>query len=215
MLSGDLTVAFPRPMYTSRSKAKGLGRRYVMCGQLGQRSFQSSVIAMDDSTFMTRFYPAYRSAYDGALPTGFTALDFVGALGSVSGALLYSRLLLPEFVEVDGMILLKDVVDDLGGPQGVRARRPQYPDAISLEQELNTFCINLNFPNSLKDSVEGDDRLLAEQLALAWKSRLCQVYPNREFATGVIEEEGEASVFFHQLPERNRNAGAASSPPDH
>lgn len=56
---------------------------------------------MDDAQFKTRFEGEYRARYEGASPTGFTVLDYVGALGSVSGALLYTKLFLPDFVEVD------------------------------------------------------------------------------------------------------------------
>jgi hypothetical protein len=119
---------------------------------------------MDDKTFISRFERNYRSKYEGALPNAFTALDFVGALGSVQEALLYSRLFLPEFVEMDGMVFLKDSAEDYGGLEGIRELLQEYGDPRTVEKTLNNFIIDLNFPNRLEESISGDDRLLAEQL---------------------------------------------------
>ena len=155
---------------------------------------------MDDATFKARFDGDYRARYEGASPTDFTALDFVGALGSVGDALLYARLFLPEFAEVDGMVFLKDTVDDAGGPEGIRKSRDQFANQRDCERSLNLFQIYLNFPNHLRESVEGDDRLLAEQLVNAWALRLRQLYPTRKFHVSVIEEDAETSVSFYQEP---------------
>lgn len=160
----------------------------------------SSEMKMDDNVFAARFARDYRAMYEGASPTDFTALDFVGALGSVSGALLYARLFLPEFVEVDGMVFLKETVAEAGGPEGIRRLRSEAADSHDVEKRLNSFHINLNFPNRLKDNSEEDDRLLAEQLADMWGLRLQQLYPARRFEVRVVDEDGEASVCFHQEP---------------
>ena len=153
---------------------------------------------MNDKTFMARFDSDYRAAYDGASPENFNALDFVSALGSVSGALLYSRLFLPEFVEVDGMILLKESIEDAGGSEGAKDLYRQYGSKGKVEQALNAFYINLNFPNHLNTNAPGDDRLLAEQLAVTWSLRLRQLYPDRAFIVRQFEEDGEAGVLFCQ-----------------
>jgi hypothetical protein len=84
-----------------------------MSDQRGLMNCHIKESKMDDKKFRARFERPYRVKNDGADPAGFTALDFVGALGSVGNALLYSRLFWPEFIEVDGMVFIKDYVDDL------------------------------------------------------------------------------------------------------
>ena len=44
--------------------------------------------------------------------TNFDVLDFVAAFGSPLEALMYPRLFWPEFVEVAGMVFLKESMED-------------------------------------------------------------------------------------------------------
>lgn len=153
---------------------------------------------MDDKAFAVRFESDYRSMYDGASPTEFTALDFVGALGSISGALLYSKLFSPDFVECDGMIFIKDLLEDLG-KDGVVKLYQQYTDRRDVEKQVNHFNLTLNLPNRLNENEPGDDRRLADQLAKMWSLQLHQKYSGRLFDVRVFEKDGEAIVSFHQL----------------
>jgi len=151
---------------------------------------------MKEEAFRVRFTESYRSRYNGADPAKFSGLDFVGALGCTSEALLYSRLFLPNLMEIDGMIFLSDSVD--GGPDGVRDLHERYGHGLQVEKTLNYFQINLNFPNRVSENMEGDDRLLAEQLADSWALRLQHTYPGREFVMEILDDDGEAAVSFHQ-----------------
>jgi hypothetical protein len=154
---------------------------------------------VDDNLFKARFERQYRVKYDGADPVGFTALDFVGALGSVGNALLYSRLFWPEFIDIDGMVFLKDCVDDLGGPEGIRKMRSDLGRGQSLEKSINNFDVNLGFPNHPEENAEGDDLLLANQLAKLWSLRLRQQYPHRSFQVEVNEDNGSPCVCFFEV----------------
>ncbi len=154
---------------------------------------------MDDNLFKARFERQYRANYDGADPAGFTALDFVGALGSVGNALLYSRLFWPEFIEVDGMVFLKDFVDDLGGPEGIRKMRDDPGRGQSVQESINNFDVNLSFPNHPEENAEGDDLLLANQLAKMWSLRLQQLYPHRSFQVEANEDDGSPCVRFFEV----------------
>ena len=153
---------------------------------------------MDDNLFRVRFERQYRAKYDGADPAGFTALDLVGALGSVGNALLYSRLFWPEFIEVDGMVFLKDFADDLGGPDGIRKMRSDLGGEQSIEKSVNNFDVNLSFPNHPEENAEGDDLLLANQLAKMWSLRLQQLYTTRRFRVEVNEDNGSPCVYFFE-----------------
>jgi hypothetical protein len=152
---------------------------------------------MDDKMFTDRFEADYRAKYQ-VLPKAFTALDFVGALGSIHGALLYSRLFLPRFVEVDGFVFLQDVVADEGGEGGIRKLIQDCGDGYEVEKSLNSFDLTLNLPNHLLENAAGDDLLLAEQLATLWLLRLQSLYPAKDFFVGVFSDDGETGVFFHQ-----------------
>ena len=153
---------------------------------------------METSDFRTRFELLYRSQYDGAEPTDFTPLDFVGALGSIGNALLYSKLFLPDFIEVDGSVFIKDFVDDLGGPDGVRRLRSKIGGGRVLERAINSFDINLNLPNRLNENSEGDDLLLAYQLAKMWGLRLRELYADRRFHVWVEDADCPPTVIFNE-----------------
>jgi hypothetical protein len=153
---------------------------------------------VDDNLFRARFERQYRAIYDGADPAGFTALDFAGALGSVGNALLYSRLFWPEFIEVDGMVFLKDFADDLGGPDGIRKMRNDLGGEQSFEKSINNFDVNLSFPNHPEENAAGDDLLLANQLAKMWSLRLRQLYAPRRFHVEVNEDNGSPCVSFYE-----------------
>jgi hypothetical protein len=151
---------------------------------------------MDDKKFRARFEGPYRVKNNGVDPAGFTALDFVGALGSVGNALLYSRLFWPEFVEVDGMVFIKDYVDDLGGADVIRKMRDDIGEGQSIEKNINNFDVNLNFPNHPEENAEGDDLLLAKQLAKMWSMRLQHLYTRRRFRVEVNGDNGSPCVSF-------------------
>ena len=152
---------------------------------------------MKEDTFRAQFEHDYRAMYDAA-PNDFTDLDYVGALGSIHGALLYSRILLPEFIECKGMVFLRDVFEDAGGEAAINRLYAEYGDRRKVEQSLNCFDLTLNFPNQLASNRAGDAQLLAQQLATAWRLQLQATYPERAFVVSVFDEVGEVGVIFCQ-----------------
>ncbi len=152
---------------------------------------------MKEAKFQAQFESDYRAMYR-ASPDGFTDLDFVGALGSIHGALLYSRLFLPDFTECNGMIFLRDVFEDAGGEDAINRLYAEYGDRCKIEQSLNSFDLTLNLPNQLTVNGAGDAQLLAQQLVTAWRLRLQNAYPERTFMVSVFDDDGEAGVVFYQ-----------------
>jgi len=155
---------------------------------------------MDEQAFSIRFAKSYQSQYNGEEPTNFTSLDFVGSLGCISDALLYSKLFLPDLIEIEGMVLLKDFVEDAGGPESVRQLLAEGGgDPTTLEKRVNCLQINLSFPVRRPQDIAGDDHLLARELATSWTLILQKNYPDRRFMAQVLDEDGEASVYFYQI----------------
>ena len=79
----------------------------------------------------------------------------------------------------------------------IRTARDKSPAPQDFEESLNSFDINLNLPNRVKNNIDGDDRLLANSLATMWKLRLQQLYPTRRFVVRVLDDE--VSVSFYQI----------------
>ncbi|MEI9814646.1 MAG: hypothetical protein WDO18_19275 [Acidobacteriota bacterium] len=150
-----------------------------------------------DSSFKAQFDGHYRKLYSTA-PEAFTNLDFIGALGSVHDALLYSKLFVPDFIEIDDMVFLADVLTDSGGEPEVKRLLKDLRDPREVEATLNYFDLALNLPNRLNEMVDGDDRLLAGQIATAWRSRLRDLYPTKTFFVNVDAQDGAIAVVFHQ-----------------
>ena len=96
------------------------------------------------------------------------------------------------------MVFLKDFVDDLGGPDAIRKMRVDLRAKQSIEKSVNNFDVNLSFPNHPEENAEGDDLLLANQLANMWSLRLQQLYTDRRFQVEVTEDNGSPCVSFYE-----------------
>ena len=57
--------------------------------------------------------------------TGFGVFDFLHAEGSPLLAIFYSWLFWPEFVEIDGMVFLKETIEDDADRNRVAEKRPR------------------------------------------------------------------------------------------
>ena len=78
--------------------------------------------------------------------------------------------------------------------------RDDIGERQSIEKNINNFDVNLNFPNHPEENDEGDDLLLANQLAKMWSLRLQQIYTHRRFHVEVNEDNGSPCVsFFEQV----------------
>ena len=138
--------------------------------------------------------------------SGFNVLDFVGAFGSVLDALMYSRLFWPEFIEIDGMVFLKDNTDDHEDRSRVEKVLNDYGgDRSQTEKSFNlTEIPSVIFGQGIGESTEEEDEILAALLCEMWSARLKAVYPSRHFKVEVWQPEvtgGEIAIVFFSQPE--------------
>ena len=103
----------------------------------------------------------------------FDVLDFVAAFGSPLEALMYSRLFWPEFVEIDGMIFLKESIEYEDDRQRL-ARALEYygGDRTQTEQSFNLVEVpSMLFTTRKGETAEEEDRWLAQRLAEMWSTQ--------------------------------------------
>lgn len=131
-------------------------------------------------------------------PDEWEPADFLHCFGTVPGALLYAVLLVPEFIEVEGCVFLKDLGVRPPGGWGVVARRVRQARAASPEA-LRAFVESCNWveiPYLFADRAGGDEdcAALAALTVEAWRARLLDRFPGRRFEVGVIGPEESGSV---------------------
>ena len=141
---------------------------------------------------LTDFYSAHDT-------TNFNVLDFVHAFGSPLEAMAYSKLFWPDFVELDGMVFRKDVVEDESDRE--RVRKAVCTPGWNLAKVEAGFNI-VEVPHLFgKRGGEGSDDLdcdLARVIGEMWYARLQQVFPNRKFTVEVDIPSDEPTVTFYQ-----------------
>ena len=150
---------------------------------------------MDDDRLMNRL----RQIYTDLDTTNFDMLDFVAAFGSPLQALMYSRLFWPEFVELEGMVFLKESMEYEDDRRRLAEALEHYGgDLTRTEQSFNL----LEVPSMLftsyearQQTTEEEDLWLAQRLAQMWHACLSHRYPGREFVVEVLEEAEEDTGF--------------------
>jgi hypothetical protein len=133
-------------------------------------------------------------------------LDFVAAFGSPLQALMYSRLFWPEFVEIDGMVFLKESMEYDDDRRRLAEALEYYGgDLTQTEQSFNLVEVPSSLftdYEALNETTEEEDLWLAQRLAQMWRACLSNRYPGREFILEVLQEDtggGDAvSVIFYQ-----------------
>jgi hypothetical protein len=130
--------------------------------------------------------------------TGLTRADFLFARGKVQDALIYSGLFAPQFIEVEGFILLAEFgVLPKGGLEQAQRR---ITEALKISaDEARRFVDSCNWvevPYLLSDnqSSDAEDNLLARAIADAWQGRLNGLYHDRSFQVQVFPKEETGSV---------------------
>lgn len=151
------------------------------------------------NTFIERL----RKRYPNSDTRNFNVLDFVGAFGSPFDALLYAHLFWPEFIEVEGMILRKEMVEDAEDIVKVKEAIQRFEgDRRKVERSYNLVEIPSGiFSQRIEDTSDVEDHQLACILAGMWKARLQQLYPERTFEMIILmpdETGGEIAVTFCQ-----------------
>jgi len=133
--------------------------------------------------------------------SGFNITDFVHAVGSGLDALMYSRLFWPEFVEIRGMIFLKETVEDEEDRSLVAKTLERYGGQKQpVEKDLNFVEVAHLFGSRAGETTEAEDSLLAERLVEMWRCKLKLRYPARIFVVETVpsEEDAGMGVVFYQ-----------------
>jgi hypothetical protein len=158
---------------------------------------------MEDDRLLKRL----RQNYTDLDTENFDVLDFVAAFGSPLQALMYSRFFWPEFVEIGGMVFLKESMEYEDDRRRLAEALEHYGgDLTQTEQAFNLVEV----PSGLftgyearKQTKEEEDLWLAQRLAQMWRACLSHRYPGREFVVKVLEEDSgggdPVSVIFYQL----------------
>jgi hypothetical protein len=127
--------------------------------------------------------------------------DLVHAVGTAAQACLYATLFCPEFVEVDGSVLLHRAAET--EDEFNRFRR--FKDAKgkrAAEASFNFVEVPYLFRPAGRDLSDEEDETLAEMIAASWRGWLCQLYPGRQFEVEVLSPEVTGSVVGIQFSER-------------
>ncbi|MGH6712656.1 MAG: hypothetical protein ACREEK_27310 [Bradyrhizobium sp.] len=137
-------------------------------------------------------------AVEGTTP--HDAWDFTHQFGNAVDALLYVPLYCPEFIEVDGSILLNRMGSDFE-KRFVEVKRTSKLALTEIESSFNVLELGYAFSDRTRVS-NGENALLAESVAEAWRARLVYLYSPGRFEVSVrwAEQTGDtAEVHFFEL----------------
>lgn len=140
--------------------------------------------------------------------TGFNSSDFIHAFGQASRAILYSCLFIPEFVEVQGSVLLESKIsteDALLRFINLVKDKTMTPEVLqTLEASFNTVEVGYLFDAPGRDTTDVEDDLLAELIAESWRYSLKARFPEKKFKVEVLSAEVTGStVGVHFYEERS------------
>jgi hypothetical protein len=160
-------------------------------------SFQGVIEKMRNEDLLAHFREVRCKGQD---TSGFNFFDFLHAYGSPLDALFYSRLFWPEFVEIDGMVFLKETIEDDDDKARLNEALKRYEgDKTKTEKSFNIAEIPSLFGKNLAETTDEEDLVLAERLAEMWEHRLRIIYPDRKFAVKILSAEetgGEIGISF-------------------
>jgi hypothetical protein len=129
-------------------------------------------------------------------------MDMLHETGKAPEALLYSLLFVPTLFIVDDSVLLMHGVDD-AERHFLEGKKASGMPLERLEASINRVEIPFLFVD--RDLDDDGERLLAEQIAEAWRGALAVFCPERRFMVKVIppEENGDVTAveFFEHRSE--------------
>jgi hypothetical protein len=149
---------------------------------------------------LTALRKRFRS--DGHVP--HDEMDMLHETGKAPEALLYSLLFVPTLFIVDDSVLLMHGVDD-AERHFLEAKRASGMPLERLEASINRVEIPFLFID--RDLDDGEERLLAEQIAEAWRGALAVFCPERRFMVKVIPPEENGDVTAVEFFERRLEPG--------
>jgi hypothetical protein len=137
-----------------------------------------------EDTLLVDYLKNFHAAAD---TRNFNVLDFISAFGDPLHALAYSKLFWPDFIEFEGMVFLKEQVEDDEDRSKIRAAIAKYPTRKEVEQSFNQFMIpDTFFGAGLGTTNDNENLWLAERMVEMWQSRLAKLFPDR---TLIVELE--------------------------
>lgn len=124
----------------------------------------------------------------------FNAYDFISAFGSPVEAVMYSKLFWPDFIEVNGMIIRSDVIDDESDRRRIiEELKLCNDDARQVEYSYNRLDIPYGI-FATRRAYECSEIILKEMLKTLvemWRSRLSQLFQDRRFNVAIeIDDDG-------------------------
>jgi hypothetical protein len=131
-------------------------------------------------------------------------MDMLHETGKAPEALLYSLLFVPTLFIVDDSVLLMHGVDD-AERHFREAKKASGMPLERLEASINRVEVPFLFID--RDLDDGEERLLAEQIADAWRGALAVFYPERRFMVKVIPPEENGDVIAVEFFERRSEPG--------
>ena len=142
------------------------------------------------------------ASYPNLDTTGFNIWDLIHAKGSALDALMYSKLFWPDFVEIEGMVLLKDhLAGEYGRKRVSEVNKQNKGDLTRTEKSFNYIEVFYISGSRGGESTVEQDLWLAELLCEMWAARLKLLYPDRSFAVEALDEShegGELYIGFYQ-----------------
>jgi hypothetical protein len=125
--------------------------------------------------------------------------DYLHAFGNFRDALLYSTLFAPEFVEVEGCVLLKELgVQPEGGWAEVAATikraRETSTDALKRCVDSSNWVEVPYLVTDTSATSEEEIEVPAEVIAQAWRARLRDCFPDRRFTVRIFDPAETGSV---------------------
>ena len=149
---------------------------------------------------LTALRKRFRS--DGHVP--HDEMDMLHETGKAPEALLYSLLFVPTLFIVDNSVLLMHGVDD-AERHFLEAKRASGMPLERLEASINRVEVPFLFID--RDLDDDEERLLAEQIAEAWRGALAVFCPERRFTVKVIPPEENGDVTAVEFFERRSEPG--------
>lgn len=135
----------------------------------------------------------------------FSAFDFLHAEGSAKNAILYGSLFFPEFVEIDGTVLLKtNVADQENLDRFYSLRSSGTKHHVEIEDSFNFLEVIYCFGGERNELSFEDEELLAEMVAESWRCRLVASFPGRSFEVKVCHPGEISDVFSVRFREQKK-----------
>lgn len=189
-------VAKILPLFLSQSRVRVqvLHSKYLVC--LVQMNYPWGINMRDEK--LTKILKKHFHEFD---TTGFNPLDFMHRFGSPIEALLYSKLIWPDFIEIEGMVFLKNWIEDEDDARKIKAAlQKNHGDKALTEKSFNSFEISFFFGSKADDANPSEYLELAKALQQSWSTKLSSLFPSLKYLVEIIEpnNEQEVGIIFYR-----------------